>query len=96
MTIEITLKLPNDVVERARQLGTANQRDLGTVLTDMLEMLWLTVDEVPGLLDVSPIAEVSDNTMLMLADSQMDAVQNQRLGDLQAKGKREGLTSAER
>ncbi|MBD2060607.1 hypothetical protein H6F88_32200 [Oculatella sp. FACHB-28] len=96
MTIEVTLKLPENLIEQARQLGAATQRDLGAVLTDVLEMLWLTVDGVPELETTPSINDLSDHDVLMLADSKMDEVQNQRLGDLQAKGKAEGLTSAER
>lgn len=96
MTIEVTLKLPENLIEQARQLGVATQRDLGAVLTDVLTMLWLTVDGVPELDGVPTIAELPDNDVLLLAASKMDEVQNQRLGNLQAKGKAEGLTSAER
>jgi hypothetical protein len=95
MTIEVTLQLPENLIEQARQLGAATQRDLGSVLTDVLEMLWLTVDGVP--LDTAfSMNDLSDHDVLMLANSKMDGVQNQRLGDLQVKGKSEGLTSAER
>lgn len=55
----------------------------------------LTVDGVPELDTVPSITELPDTDVLMLA-SKMDEVQNQRLGNLQAKGKAEGLTSAER
>ncbi|MGI0485597.1 hypothetical protein ACN4EK_09190 [Pantanalinema rosaneae CENA516] len=96
MTIEVTLKLSEHLIEQARHLGVATQRDLGTVLTDVLEMLWLTVDRVPVLDALPPTTELPDSDVLMLADAKMDDVQNQRLGDLQAKGKASGLTSAER
>lgn len=96
MTIEVTLKLSENLIDQARHLGAATQRDLGAVLTDVLEMLWLTVDGVPELETTPSISDLSDHDVLLLADSKMDEVQNQRLGDLQAKGKAEGLTSAER
>jgi hypothetical protein len=96
MTIEVTLQLPERLIEQARQLGTATQRDLGAVLTDVLEMLWFTVDRGPELDTVTSMADLSDSDVLVLANSKMDEVQNQRLGDLQAKGKTVGLTSAER
>lgn len=96
MTIEVTLKLPENLIEQARQLGAATQRDLGAVLTDVLEMLWLTVDGVPELDTTLSMSDLPDSDVLTLANSKMDEVQNQRLGDLQAKGKSEGLSSAER
>lgn len=95
MSIEITLKLPESLVEQARQLGHATHRDVDAVLTDLLEMLWLTFED--GLLGEAPtIADLSDEAVLELAQAKMDEVQNQRLGDLQAKGKEAGLNVAER
>jgi hypothetical protein len=38
---------------------------------------------------------LSDEAVLALAESKMDKVQNERLGWLQAKGKRDGLTREE-
>jgi hypothetical protein len=96
MTIEVTLKLSENLIEQAQQLGAITQRDLGAVLTDVLEMLWLTIEGASELDPTPTIDELSDDDVLMLADSKMDEIQNQRLGDLQAKGKTEGLTRAER
>lgn len=39
--------------------------------------------------------ELSDKEVLALADAKLDKVQNDRLGWLQAKGKRDGLTQEE-
>jgi hypothetical protein len=36
MTTEVTLTLPENLIEHANRLGSATQRDLGTVLTDTL------------------------------------------------------------
>ena len=55
-------------------------------LTDTLEMLWLTLEETPDLSEAS-VSELPDHALLTLADSKMNESQNQRLGDLQAKGK---------
>jgi hypothetical protein len=43
-----------------------------------------------------PVSELLDSEVLELADSKMNEAQNQRLGDLQTKGKTAGLTDAER
>jgi hypothetical protein len=96
MTTEVTLTLPENLIEHANRLGSATQRDLGTVLTDTLEMMWLTVDELPSIEQQNPIAALTDNEVLSLSDAKMDQTQNQRLGDLQAKGKSTKLTEAER
>ena len=55
-------------------------------MTDTLEMLWLTLEETPDLSEAS-VSELPDHALLTLADSKMNESQNQRLGDLQAKGK---------
>jgi hypothetical protein len=59
-------------------------------------MMWLTVDELPSVEQQNPIAALTDNEVLALFDAKMDQTQNQRLGDLQAKGKATKLTEAER
>ncbi|MGB8698431.1 MAG: hypothetical protein WCD18_03355 [Thermosynechococcaceae cyanobacterium] len=92
---EVTLNLPESLIAHAQKLGLATQRNLDTVLTDTLAMLWLTLEEIPGTSE-SPVSELSDNALLELADAKMNEAQNQRLGDLQAKGKTAGLTDAER
>jgi len=96
MTVEITLKLPDRLVEQAQHFSAATQRDISTVLSDALEMLWLSVDELPGINSQVAIAELPNDEVLALADSKMDETQYQRLGTLQYKGKTSGLTEAER
>jgi hypothetical protein len=92
---EVTLNLPEPLIAHAKKLGLATQRNVDAVLTDTLEMLWLTLEETPDLTETS-VAELADDTVLKLADSKMNEAQNQRLGQLQAKGKTEGFTEAER
>jgi hypothetical protein len=92
---EVTLNLPEPLIAHAQKLGLATQRNLDTVLTDTLAMLWLTLEEIPGTSEPT-VSELSDNAVLELADAKMNEAQNQRLGDLQARGKTAGLTNAER
>jgi hypothetical protein len=92
---EVTLNLPEPLIAHAQKLGLATQRNLDTVLTDTLAMLWLTLEEIPGTSE-PPVSELPDNAVLELANAKMNESQNQRLGDLQAKGKTAGLTDAER
>ena len=92
---EITLNLSEPLLAHANKLGQATQRNVDVVLTDTLEMLWLTLEETPNLAETS-ISELPDDAVLKLSDAKMNESQNQRLGDLQAKGKAEGLTDAER
>jgi hypothetical protein len=56
-------------------------------------MMWPTLAEEDPLPLVS---RLEDAQVLALADSKMDAAQNQRLGELQERGKILGLTLAER
>jgi len=93
MSIEVTLSLPEQLVEHAERFGQATRRHLEAVLAEALEMMW------PILAEGDPIPIVSqldDTDVLALADSKMDAAQNQRLGELQDRGKTLGLTLAER
>lgn len=94
MAVKVTLSLPESLVEYARRFGQATQRDVGEVLADALEMMWPTLDVLPAL--DPPVSSLPDAEVLALADSKMDPVQNERLGELQAKGKAEGLSEAER
>jgi hypothetical protein len=92
---EVTLNLSEPLLAHAKKLGQATQRNVDVVLTDTLEMLWLTLEETPSLAETS-ISELPDDAVLKLADAKMNESQNQRLGDLQANGKAAGLTDAER
>jgi hypothetical protein len=92
---EVTLNLPEPLIAHAKKLGLATQRNVDIVLADTLEMLWLTVENMPDLAEPL-ISELSDDAVLELADAKMNPAQNQRLGNLQSKGKIERLTEAER
>ncbi len=96
MAIEVTLTLPESLIEHAKWLGQATQRDVKSVLADTLEMMWPTLGDLPDTSPYPPVSAMSDTEVLALADSKMDVVQNQRLGELQAKGKEVGLPHAER
>ncbi len=96
MSIEITLKLPELLVENAERYGRVTQRALETVLAEALEMMWPSLGNLSEEDPFSPVSRLSDAEVLELADSKMDAAQNQRLIDLQEKGKSGGLTFSER
>ncbi len=96
MAVEVTLTLPENLVEYAKRLGDATQRDVAAILADALEMLLPTLENLPESSSSSTLSSLSHAEVLALADSKMDAVQNQRLGELQQRGKTIGLTEAER
>jgi len=49
MTVEVTLRLPESLIEHARRFGEATHRDVGQVLADALEMMWTTMSPLPEL-----------------------------------------------
>jgi hypothetical protein len=99
MSIEITLTLPEGLVEYAKRFGGATQRGVETVLADALQMILPMLDALPnGANDTlyPSISSLSDAEVMALADSKMDIIQNERLGELQTQGKIRSLTEAER
>lgn len=94
MAVEVTLHLPEHLVEHAKRFGEATQREVGQVLADTLEMMWATVGIGPEL--EPPVSALTDEEVLALANAKMEPVKNDRLGELQARGKADGLTEAER
>lgn len=96
MAIEVTLTLPENLVEYAKRLGNATQRDVAAILADALEMLLPTLENLPEGSSNPTVSTFSDAEVLALANFKMDAFQNQRLGELQQRGKTTGLTEAER
>jgi hypothetical protein len=96
MTVEVTVSLPEELVEYAKRVGGATQRGVEAVLVDALQMILPIFDTLPNDAFNSSISNLSDTEVLALADSKMDIVQNQRLGELQEQGKLCGLTEAER
>ncbi|MEA5554720.1 hypothetical protein VB713_27720 [Anabaena cylindrica UHCC 0172] len=96
MTIPITINLPESLIASVQRLGEATAREVSDVLVDTLEIVLPTLDNLSEISIHTKIADISDQEVLELANLKMDAVQNQRLGELQAKGKNTGLTTAER
>lgn len=96
MAIDITLTLPDNLVEHAKRFGQVTQRDVKSVLAEALEMIWPTLGNLPDTNIYPPVSNLSDAEVLALADAKMDTIQNQRLGALQEKGKVIGLTTEER
>jgi hypothetical protein len=96
MTIPITINLPESLAASVERLGEATAREISDVLLDTLEIVLPTLDNLLEMSIHSQIADVSDQEVLELANLKMDVFQNQRLGELQAKGKNTGLTAGER
>ncbi|MFM7909350.1 MAG: hypothetical protein ACKPA9_30670 [Microcystis sp.] len=92
---QITINLPVSLLESAQCLGKATERELSEVLIDTLEIVLPTFNNLSAVGNHLEVSHLLDSEVIELADSKMDAVQNQRLGELQAKGKNTGLTEAE-
>lgn len=95
MTIKVTLDLPNGVVEHAQLYSRSTRDTLEGVLSDSLEMLWPMLENTSVDKLYEDVATLSDQEILELANLKMSLAQNERLGDLQSKGKVEGLTQNE-
>jgi hypothetical protein len=96
MTIPITINLPESLAASIQRLGEATAREISDVLLDTLEIVLPTLDNLSEMSINSSTPDISDEEVLELANLKMDVVQNQRLGELQAKGKNTGLTAGER
>jgi len=96
MTIPITINLPESLAASIQRLGEATAREISDVLLDTLEIVLPTLDNLSEMSINSSIPDISDEEVLELANLKMDVVQNQRLGELQAKGKNTSLTAGER
>ncbi len=93
--VPVTLQLSDTLVEQAQRVGVITQQGLEAVLSEALEVMGLTWDEVSVENLPKPIASLSDAEVLRLATSKMTSAQHQRLGNLQSRGKDEGLSEAE-
>ncbi len=90
------LPLQENQTVRIQVLPEAPVAELEAILADALEMLLPTLENLPESSSSATLSSLSHAEVLALADSKMDAVQNQRLGELQQRGKTIGLSEAER
>jgi hypothetical protein len=96
MTVAVTLDVPESLIEKAQRFGGATHQRAEEVLAEALEIMVPMLEDSPDSLLSPPVATLTDAEVLPLADSKMDAMQNQRLGALQTTGKATGLSVAER
>ncbi len=96
MTVSVTLELSEALIEKAQRVSKVTQQSFETVLLDALEVMGLTWENFPEESLPTPVAELSDEAVLVLASLKMDRDQNERLAKLQTKGKTTGLTEVER
>jgi hypothetical protein len=94
MTIPITLNLPDEIYQRADRFARLTNRDLASILTDTV------ASSLPPLSDhvdtLPPLAELSDQAILDLANSSLSAEQDAQLSDLLAKQRENQLDGLDR
>lgn len=92
MTMQVMVKLPDDVYQKAEGLAQRTGRNIADVLTSMLEV------SLPSMPDFStkPLNELSDEEVLLLADSRMETAQNERMSALLQKQQETELDEIER
>lgn len=98
MALTITLNPETETQLRAQAQRQGQNLDhlVGQILNQAVVQDSLELDDPLPTNLYSPVAQLADAEVLELAALKMDALQNQRLGDLQAQGKAYGLTMAER
>lgn len=96
MSVQLTLTLSDGIVESAKSVSHTTKQPVESVLTDALETLWPAWNALPLASLYPPVSALSDLEVLSIAELKMSAAQNQRLANLQAKGKTSGLSEMER
>lgn len=92
---QLTLNLPDNLVNHAGVIGRITHRDATEVLADTLEMMWPAWENMLDTDLFPPLTSLSDDEVIELADLKMDSEQNRRMGELQSRGKSSGLTISE-
>lgn len=96
MSVQLTLTLPEEIVESAERIGRSTAQAAEDVLQNALETLWPAWNALPGDSLYPPLSSLTDREVLSIANLKMNVSQNQRLLDLQTKGKTTGLSELER
>jgi predicted transcriptional regulator len=96
MMVQVTLNLPDGLVNQAQELAGLQARDVSAVLADALQKLWPWVEVMPEALPEGVLRGLSDAEVMAMAALKLDGGQNARLGELQARGKVIDLTEFER
>ena len=79
MTVSVTLELSEALIEKVQRVSKVTQQAFETVLLDALEVMGLTCENFPEDSLPTPVAELSDEAVIALANLKMDCDQNERL-----------------
>ena len=80
MTTQITITLSDDIYQRAELFARLANRDVASVLADTIQLSIPLVRA--NVIDLEPIADVSDEQVLALTELQMEPDQDTRLSEL--------------
>lgn len=94
MNRQITLELPNEVLNRVERLATLARRDVKEVLAEAVALALPPLDVVFG--ESPPASVMSDVEVLRLADLRLAPAQDRRLSQLLEKQQAGTLTEPER
>lgn len=92
MSKQITLELPDYLYARAKRLADLTQQDIGDILASQLGT---TLPPLAIELDSTPVGRLSDDEIVLLANSTMDADLGLRLTALQDRQQAHALTVKE-
>ena len=93
MTIAVTIHLPDDLYQRAERFARLSNRDLASVITDTVQSL---LPPMGNHIDtLQPIETLSDQEVLILANSKMAPDQDSRMSLLLAHQRENELIEGE-
>ena len=93
MTIAVTIHLPDDLYQRAERFARLSNRDLASVITDTVQSL---LPPMSNYIDtLQPIETLSDQEVLILANSKMTPDQDSRMSSLLAHQRENKLIEGE-
>ena len=93
MTIAVTIHLPDDLYQRAERFARLSNRDLASVITDTVQSL---LPPMGNYIDtLQPIETLSDQEILILANSKMAPDQDSRMSFLLAHQRENELIEGE-
>jgi tRNA A22 N-methylase len=85
MNTTVTLEVPEEVMQSARDVAERTQRTLEDVLREWLDRSAMQI----------PVEQLSDDQVLRLTEMELDAQQQSELSDLLAKNREETLSLVE-
>jgi hypothetical protein len=93
MSRQVTLELPDEVLDRAERLAVLTHRDVKQLLAEAVSAMLPPFDAAA---DARPIAELSDTELIRLAERRLSLRQERRLSQLLDRQQGEALTGPER